>query len=641
MTVAVEGIFGVAWDAAGEVPSTFGVSWDTGFFGGTFGVSWDMGGPVPGTFGLAWDILDGQVSVTGTFGVSWEILRIDQICRAYWAQNEDVGFWKGFADKSAVMSRGPLVNDVHGRYYIVQDDDVPRYTTFKVLELERRRDAQQAAGAYYRLGIPRPRRAPLVTVAGGTVDLTVDRAYVYTWVSSLGEEGPPSNPYNVSGPDDGVWTVTGFDVDVPNAGERLVSTLRVYRTVTGNLGNVDYHFIADIPFDQTTFADDVSTTIVGSNTVLESADWFPPPPDLRGLVEHPNGFFIGFVGRDIYMSEPYRPHAWPPDYVVSTIGDVVGFGVFGTSVVVCTENFPYTLTGTHPSVMTFTQHDTAEPCQSRYGIVSMPQGVYFPGPNGLVMRGPRGFDTITETLITKEEWESRYNPSAIDAARYQNSYVAFYSDEEGFLFTPTDPLYTFVELNRYWSNCGIQTDEYSGRVIMCTGQDLYEWNPSTGANATYVWESKEFDVADPKNFGAFRIIHYGDPVPTDAEIAAWRAYNLIRIADPLGPVNWGAIGAAKKVVPDVTDPTPENRQAVAGPVLYPVPPVGQPWPDQGTLTAEFFANGVLVHTKAVTSTDMFRLPSGFKKTLWKIRLTGERKVKSVKMAETGRELRTV
>jgi len=645
--VIVSGDITISWNVAEgltAVPGTMEIRWDVyAFTVGELDVAWDVDALIsPAPFVISWNVAESLESVSGQLKIMWNVEVELDVCRAFWVTKDGEGFWKGFKEHSACFSRGPLVNDQYGRYYLVRDDDVPRYTTFKVLELERRTRAQLVSSSYYRLGVPQPQKTPKVAPSGGTEDLTVDRSYVYTWVTAFGEEGPPSEPTVVSGADDGVWLVSNFDIDVPNASERLISTIRIYRTVTSNIGTVEYHFVAEIDFDDGDFSDDISTAIVGANFTLESANYFPPPEGLQNLVEHPNGFFLGNVGRDIYMSEPYLPHAWNPENTLSTLGDVVGFGVFGTSVVVGTKSYPYIVSGISPSSMVLTQHDTAEPCLSRYGIVSMPIGVYYPGPNGLILVNQNGFNTITEGLMTKEEWQSRYDPANIDAARYQNSYVAFYSEVDGFLFTPTDPLYTFVELTNDIPICGLQTDEYSGKTIMSTGTELYEWNPPTGANMNYVWESKEFDVPDPVNFGAFRIIHYGDPVPTDAQIDKWRAYNALRIVNPLGPINWNAVGAAKReYVDDLANDSPEWNQPLGGPVLYKVPEVGQPWPGTDLLTAEFYANDKLVHTKIIATDGMLRLPSGYKATRWRIRLTGSRKVKSVKIAETGRELRTV
>lgn len=611
--------------------------------GTTIEFVWDVDALIFGGITLAWDVAEALPIATSGLNISWQVEAIEPICRAYRAVKGDEGLWRGFSDRSAIMTRGPLVNDGFNRYYIVQDSDVPRYTTYDQLELDRLTRRELAPSNFLRLGVPQPQNAPDVSTAGGSGDpnLIVDRAYVYTWVSAYGEEGPPSDPRNQSGPDDGVWTISDFDIDVPFATERQITTIRIYRTVTSTFGTVQFHYVTDIAFGTNEFEDATSTQQVGSNFTLESTSWFPPPETLKGIVEHPNGFFVGFDGRDIYMSEPYRPHAWPPEYVRSTLGDIVGFGIHGTSIVVCTESFPYQLTGISPDSMVLTKNDTAEPCESRYGIVSMPFGVVYPGPNGLMLAGPNGIETITDKIITKEQWQTKYNPRGIDAARWQSSYVAFYSGEEGFLLSPADALYTFIELNEFWDNCGIQTDEYSGKVIIATGREIYEWNPPSGANATYVWESKEFDLPDPKNFGAFRAIFYGDPIPDDATIQKWRDYNAIRIQQPLGPVNWNTVNEAKKVVPDGINDTRETRQPIDGPVCIPVPPVGEPWPNADTLQAEFLANDSVVATVDVDNDGMFRLPAGFKATRWRIRLTGEMKVKTVKMAETGKELKTV
>lgn len=63
---------------------------------------------------------------------------------------------------------------------------------------------------------------------------------------------------------------------------------------------------------------------------------------------------------------------------------------------------------------------------------------------------------------------------------------------------------------------------------------------------------------------------------------------------------------------------------------------------EGTWSIEFYAGGVLRHTKAVTSgvTD-FRLPSGFKSDRWKIRITGQGRFRELRLANTAAELARV
>jgi hypothetical protein len=321
-------------------------------------------------------------------------------------------YWIPFYDKSARCSRGPLVNDLYNRYYWTQDGQGLRYATLDSLELD-----SWTTGLD--VGVPPPLLKPSVKVDSNK-EPVVTRAYVYTYESVYGEEGQPSPPALATGSDAGEWTLEGMAA-APQADGKIRRLLKknIYRTITAN-GTADYHFVDSIGLNETSFVDRWPTDVVALNFTLESEDWAEPPEGLSGLVEHPNGFFVGFVGRDLHFSQPYRPHAWPEGYTLSTLADIVGIGIFGTTLVVCTDSFPYLATGVHPRAIALTKNDTAEPCVSRYGIVSMPFGVYYPSPNGLILASSRGLVNATKELMTKEEWQGRYQVQAFDAARYQS-----------------------------------------------------------------------------------------------------------------------------------------------------------------------------------------------------------------------------
>ena len=63
--------------------------------------------------------------------------------------------------------------------------------------------------------------------------------------------------------------------------------------------------------------------------------------------------------------------------------------------------------------------------------------------------------------------------------------------------------------------------------------------------------------------------------------------------------------------------------------------------DAYPVTVRFYGDGVLKHTKSVTSRDPFRLPAGFRATDWQIEVEGTNPVQSVMMAHSVAELRAV
>ncbi len=72
--------------------------------------------------------------------------------------------------------------------------------------------------SYYRLGLPPPHTAPTVGISGGSAGTGETRAYVYTYVTSWGEEGPPSpaTEFTSELSEPSSWEISGLDVAPPN-----------------------------------------------------------------------------------------------------------------------------------------------------------------------------------------------------------------------------------------------------------------------------------------------------------------------------------------------------------------------------------------------------------------------------------------
>lgn len=630
---------------------------------------------VPAQLELAWSVTDATQDTTVIVyqSIAWSLYdaktdeRVNRFTcpvRTHRGISIEDGhtYWIPFYDLSARCQRGPLVNDDYNRYYWTQDGQDMKYDTLQNLEWN-----QYTEG--YDVGVPSPSKVPSVAAAPieSNADIFVTRAYVYTYVTVFGEEGPPSLPTVADGKNGGVWIIGSMLQGPVDGKRRLITRKNIYRTVPSETGTAEYHFVDSVAVNTTAYWDDTTDEEVAGNYIMESTYWSPPPEKLSGLLAHPNGFFIGFVGRDIYFSEPYRPHAWNYEYTLSTIGEIIGLGIFGTTVVVCTNSFPYTITGIHPAALVMSQHDTAEPCLSRYGIVSMPFGVYYPGPNGLTLASSQGFINATQPLMTKEEWQTRYVVKAFDAARYQSQYVAFYNRKQGIMFAPDEPMAALVDLDLSATNVepdqidSIFTDEYSGKTFMLDNCNMYEWNPVSGAPLEFDWTSMEFDAYDPVNFGACRIIWYSPYVPpTEEEVWAWRIFNEARIAAaPLHPLNFNVLNEVRVISPltydlSVLNSYPEIDQTVVqeyldnfaqikqtfhwGPLVEILTLPGEKWPNTPYIIMQLIVNEEVVYEREIPHTKMFRLPAGFKATRFRIRLRSNIHIQSVKLAETGKEL---
>jgi len=110
---------------------------------------------------------------------------------------------------------------------------------------------------YYRLGVPRPDTAPTVGHTGGT-GTAVDRAYVYSFITAWGEEGPPSPVGTHTGVDDASsWNLTGIDATPPNSGN--ISAVTVNATTV------------DITFDTSHFLEETEYVTLGG-TIVATGD---------------------------------------------------------------------------------------------------------------------------------------------------------------------------------------------------------------------------------------------------------------------------------------------------------------------------------------------------------------------------------
>ena len=346
-----------------------------------------------------------------------------------------------------------------------------------------------------------------------------------------------------------------------------------------------------------TFIDEASTADVANNDPLASYSWYAPEPNLLGLTAHPNGFLVSFEGRDVHFSEPYRPHAWPPEYVLSVEHPIVGLGVFDTSVVILTEGHPYIAVGIRPESMALSKHQTPIPCQSFDGIAPIPGAVAFPSHEGMYIYSAQGPTLITDKLMTEDEWE-KTDPESQTTAWEGNHLVTFYDigasgEKVGFALRPTEPESAFTTIDPSNDPTGSMsnvvntlTDYWSGNGYIIANDKVYHWNPANGKPLNYEWISKIFTLPRPVNMGAFSI---GWRPEEELEEDAFLNFNLLWHRSTL------------------VFPSPIDVIATFGEETDPPQ-----------------------HIK--------RLPSGYKSRSYQFTLSGNVVVENTKLAETGAEL---
>lgn len=504
--------------------------------------------------------------------------------------NIEESYWLEFPTIDINIVKTPIAESVDPTYYWAGTGTTPGYTSF----------SRVANGdPPLVLGIPAPTVAPAVTPAGG-VGATETRAYVYTWVSEFGEEGAPSPPTVQTGKVDDTWTI---DMTAPTGGDttdRVLETVRIYRTVTPAAGVGSYYFVVELPIATVTYDDTLPDDEVINAGVLESTDFTPPPVGLEGIAPLPNGMLCGWVGNQIWFCEPYRPHAWPAKYQISVEYDIVGMVGAGQTLIVGTQGYPYYATGVSPDHMTLQRIPAAEPCLSRGSMVGSSFGAYYASPNGLMFVSALGaIQNLTRETVSKVAWQELLNLQILRAALLNGAYFVYSGVTEAAFeptaFEPTafqqanedtrqgaliefqDKRVGFSRLTASETIFNVLQDTWTGEVLIVTEDKVSVLDLTHADMMDYSWLSKIFSMAYPDNLAVMKI--------------TWE--------DPLGDA-----------------------------------------PAAGTITV--YANGTQRLTRDIPASDVvFRLPAGFKANTYQFEVTGNLVIKSIQAATSAAELKQV
>jgi hypothetical protein len=523
------------------------------------------------------------------------------------------------------MVPGPVADVNEFRYYYT-GDGVPKKTNY-AMATGNGIGPQPYPIAYLNMGVPAPVGAPTLTPSSSTAP-TENRAYVYTYVSTFGtvkEESAPSpaGTVLVSTAAGTTVTVSGFST-APTTGYNITHR-RIYRTITGAT-NVVYSFVAEIPLATTSFVDNLSVTQLGAE--LQTLFWTPPPNNLKGLVAMPNGILAGFIGNQVWFSEPYYPHAWPESYMLTVDYPIVGLGVYETNLVVLTTRFPYLISGVSPTSMSQQKLPIPQPCVSKRSITSDQYGVLYASPNGLVSLGQGTQDVVTVPLYTRDEWQA-LNPASMVAAVYNNLYMGFTTINgviEGFVIARGD-IPPLVKLN--FPTRSLFVDRSTSNIYAISNLDnkVYQLDSSTVNFTVYEWKSKKFVMPNPLNFGAVKV--QADYEFMD-DIDAYNAY-VQAIKDENIAIFTATSG---KVLGDLNT-TPIHTLTINGSLLKDLPEFGT----NRYITLIVYADGQQIFAEDVLNQEPIRMPAAKKGYVYEVIISGNTPVRMVCIASSIAELR--
>jgi hypothetical protein len=513
------------------------------------------------------------------------------------------------------------------------------------------------------------------TLAGYTGGGSTYKAYFYTHVSRYGEEGPGSAIDEVTDYASGRMDVD--DIDYPAAADTHLTTavgtnyptVRVYRTSTTGTGQAAflrvceaYWFSASQTYVQGDFVfyDDgggydlyectaggghgpaawnganftQGEAVTDANLGTETFQYLGRrcPDNLTNLRQHPNGFFVASLNNTLYFSEPYGPWAWPEDYEIPLPAQIKGIGVYGQTIVVCTDANIYTFSGNHPTSL-YKQKGPYQPCLSQRAVAETDLGVMFPALEGFQLVDATGEPrNVTADTFKPEDWED-YELETMHGTFYNKAYYGWYKSDtyEGSIIID-------------FLNKSITTGQdyhYAGNVSIANGifRTIYPSNPAdTSILNIAKWDKDETSY---RNF-TFRTKRYVMEYPVNFKVAQiimdldWYADVLTAAGGDLETLNattWATTDWGYALGGPMND-FMANDQDMNGDDLFNIASLGL----QAYIEFKVYVNGILKWTKQVTSNDMFKLPRGFKDKKWEFEMVGMIPVKRLTIATSTEEI---
>ncbi len=429
-----------------------------------------------------------------------------------------------------------------------------------------------------------------------------------------------------------------FSQTASNVADKADTTGTVYYDCAENLDK-PARFWGDGSFS---FTDDFDTKSL--ITALGSDDYDEPPAELQGLTAVQNSILCGFVGNQLFFSEPGLPHAWPAKFALTFESNIVGIASVMGYILVLTEKYPYHVTGNSPETMSFARIDTLYPCLSKRSIVNMGYGAAYATHGGIAVYAPTsGMELITKFVHDWDTWDDALDPSTVVARFYNGKYFASHS-KSSFLFERDDRIGGFfVQISYKFS--AAWADPVTNRFYYVGDElgNIYEWDDRTQPLSPMEWKSKVIVTKDYLNLGAARVVADYDP-PSAATQAildynnAVPPYNFqVWVDSPqLGCMNGPSdylIGGTIRSNGDGTI----NSCAINGDSLtrnlLPVPGVLP-------ITFRLWCNKELVFQGLVSNSDVFRLPTGFRTDTFEVAVSGAARVRAIHIGETPYGLRT-
>lgn len=393
---------------------------------------------------------------------------------------------------------------------------------------------------WFRLGVPSPMSTPNVELltplnnpsscyAENFIDsidyARVSRAYVYTYVNSCCDEGPPSYPSETIDVDDGGRVmVSGFDVPPPEYG---VTSIRLYRLASGfdtnniSIENVmideksslsEYFFVGEFPIGESVYIDDLMDRELGFP--LETQGYVEPPKDLRGIISVKGTQLAGFyAGNKIRFSMPRYPHAWQEADELTIPDTIHALVELNQNVIVLTCGAIYMVepikdcktVGCRKVSKTLENYPLVS-CCGTHGYTLTPKGVVFVSAEGLILTTGTEAVNITSPYFAQDDWRALL-PDRMSVVYHRDS-IYFFSENIAYCLQ-------FPVSLAQWDNSVLIQLSDRPKYAFSANEDLflvedtgvYRWNMGNKWRP-YMWKGKKEISPSQVNFAGAKVSRY-------------------------------------------------------------------------------------------------------------------------------------
>lgn len=309
------------------------------------------------------------------------------------------------------------------------------------------------------------------------------------------EEGAPAPPATIS--PTYVQDVKIVTKTESFSGFRPLKETNIYRTY----GTSETYVKTEVIDNDDHFIDNsVVPTSVGR--ALDSIDYYPSPTGLQGAVGLPNGWFAAFKGNTLYMSEPYRPHAWP--YSMTFPNNIRGLCPAQQSLVVTATDGVYIVAGSYPRSAQQVKLACPQPGIAQRSMANIDGAVaYASNDNIILVSGNSATPEAGQKLFTRNKWRDRYSASLSSAGMrfgYHDGALVMTSKDQnlGFVIRLDEAVGSFTRTTVGFDSMFLLP--VTDTLYYSIGSTVYRYNSGTAKQ--FDWWGKDFVFTKHETFGA-------------------------------------------------------------------------------------------------------------------------------------------